>query len=288
MAELSPGQMAATAHGLTQKLIDSRPDDVYLKQAWEAYLKDDLVNASKYWYLSKYYQEVTNVSAIRQETKLGRNGVYQQDLAKYRADERARLIQSGINLPDATFNMITEDAYLGGLSDTELDAKVLQANTGKIGGTTLENIQNLKEYGASFGIELTDAQLDGYSKDIFGGKTTIYDIKNKIREDSASAFPAYAQQIKNGTSLDSLASAYKTSMANLLEIDVNSITYNDPTLRKALQGVANGKGAEYAAPTPLWEFENQVRKDPRWQFTNNARNTVDALQYQVLKDWKLM
>jgi hypothetical protein len=220
--------------------------------------------------------------------KITRNGVYLQELAKFRGEQRQRLIAAGITLDDAMFNMITEDAYLGNLSDIEVDAKALQAFSGKIGGTTLEYVQSVKEYGASFGIYLNDAQIDQYSKDIFAGKTTIYDIKDKIRTDAASAYPAFADRIMKGTTLDALASAYKSSMASILEIDADSIGYNDPTLRKALQGIAGGKGEEYLAPMPLWQFESNLRSDVRWQFTNNGRDSIDSLQYKVMKDWGLM
>lgn len=294
------GLKAATALGLTKALIDSMPDDTYLAKAWEAYSNDDLVNADKYWKMSKYYLNSSNESQNRYEMKVTRSGVYLKALETYRSEQRVRLAAAGVTLDEATFKMITEDAYLGNLSDIELDAKALQAFNGKLGGSTLELVQSVKEYGASFGIYLTDTQIDQFSKDIFAGKTTIYDIKGKIRNDAASAYPAYASQLKNGTTLDSLASAYKSSMANLLEIDPDSIDYTNPILRGALQytnptgGAAlqgSGQGAgrgEGQIPMPLWQFEKQVKSDPRWQYTNNARDSIDSMQYKVLKDWGLM
>lgn len=281
------GIKTATAQGLTQALIDSMPNDTYLAKAWDAWLKDDNVNADRFWKLSTYYLNSSNTTQDRYEMKVNRNGVYLKELAAYRLEQRARMVSAGLTLDDATFNMITEDAYLGNLTEYELDAKALQAFNGKLGGSTLENIQNLKEYGATFGIYLNDTQIDQYSKDIFAGKTTIYDIKDKIRTDAASAYPVYAQQLKNGTSLDSLASAYKSSMAGLLEIDPDSLDYTNPTLRGALQSTALGPDGKPVA-MPLWQFEKQVKNDPRWQYTNNARDTIDSMQYKVLKDWGLM
>ena len=61
--------------------------------------------------------------------------------------------------------------------------------------------------------------LDTWSRSLAAGTTTIYDIQDKIRKDSASAYPVFADQISKGTILDALASAYKSSMANILEID---------------------------------------------------------------------
>jgi len=71
-------------------------------------------------------------------------------------------------------------------------------------------------------------------------------------------------------------------MANILEIDPDSITFSDPTLRKALQSTdASGK----PSAQPLWQFEANLRNDPRWEYTNNARATVDSLSLKVLRDW---
>ena len=278
------GAKAASMKGLTQALIDSRPEDTNLKLAWEAFLADNITDAERYWRASKYFTEVSDISQTRNEMKLARNAVYLQDLAKYRANQRIRLAQSGITLPEEMFNSVTEDAYLGGLSEQELDIKALGAFQGKIGGNTLSQVNTLKSYANSFGISYNQNTYDTYSRDIFAGLTTLADVQEKIRMDSASTYPVYKDQIDKGISLDALASAYKSSMANILEMDPDSIGYEDPTLRKALQYIgADGK------PTvkPLWQFEKELRGDARWQYTNNARDTIDGLSVKVLRDWGL-
>jgi hypothetical protein len=70
-------------------------------------------------------------------------------------------------------------------------------------------------------------------------------------------------------------------MANILEIDADSITFNDPTLRRALQYIGpDGK----PAVKPIWQFETELRQDPRWEKTDGARKTVDSLSLKVLRD----
>lgn len=282
--QISTGAKAASMKGLTQALIDSRPDDTNLKLAWEAFLVDNLTDAERYWRASKYFTEVSDISQTRNEMKLGRNAVYLQDLNKYRATQRVRLAQAGIKLPEEVFNTVTEDAYLGGLSDQELDVKALGAFQGKIGGNTLSQVNTLKSYANSFGIQYDQNTFDTYSRDIFAGLTTIADVQEKIRMDAASTYPVYKDQIDKGVSLDALASAYKSSMANILEKDPDSITYNDPILRRALQHIGtDGK----PSVKPLWQFEKELRSTPEWEYTNNARDTMDSLSLKVLRDWGL-
>ena len=72
-------------------------------------------------------------------------------------------------------------------------------------------------------------------------------------------------------------------MANILERDPDSISFEDPLLRRALQYTVDGK----PAVKPLWQFEKELRSTTEWEYTNNARDTIDSLSLKVLKDWGL-
>ena len=280
-AELNANKLAAQAFGITEALLKQYPE---LAQVWELFLAGNLTDAKLSYYNTNYYQNLSSTSKNRSALKATQRGVYDQQLESYRLSQRKRLIAKGINLDDASFNSLTESAFDTGIDDNQLDLKAIGAFTGKLGGTPLGTVQNLKEYANSFGMSYQDKDFDSWSRNIFSGTTTVEDLQAKIRTDSASAFPGYADQINKGVSVDALASAYKSSMANILEIDPDSIGYNDPTLRRALQTLgADGK------PTtkPLWQFEKELRMDSRWEYTNNARDTIDSLSLKVLRDWGL-
>jgi ABC-type uncharacterized transport system YnjBCD substrate-binding protein len=55
-------------------------------------------------------------------------------------------------------------------------------------------------------------------------------------------------------------------------------------VKKALQGAADPKTG-MRATTPLWQFEQQVKSDPRWQFTKNAHADTSQLLEQLGHDW---
>ena len=65
-------------------------------------------------------------------------------------------------------------------------------------------------------------------------------------------------------------------MASVLELDPGSIKLNDQTLRSAI-----GMNGEM----PIYEFQRQLRKDARWQYTNNARKEVSDSVTKVLQDF---
>ena len=278
-AGINANVIAAQAFGITKALTDKYPE---LFTVWQLFLAGNITDAKLAYYQTKYYQNLSSTSKDRSSLKATQKGVYDQQLESYRLIQKKRLIAKGINLDDATFNLITEESFDKGMDDNQLDLKALGSFTGKLGGTPLGAVQNLKEYANAFGMSYQDKDFDSWSRNIFSGTTTVEDLQAKIRQDAASAFPTYAEQINKGISVDALASAYKSSMANILEIDPDSIGYNDPTLRRALQTIGtDGK----PITKPLWEFEKELRMDPRWGQTKNARDTMDSLSLRVLRDW---
>ena len=82
--------------------------------------------------------------------------------------------------------------------------------------------------------------------------------------------------LAEGTDLDTIYSPYKTTMASILEVPVDQIDLNDATLQSAI-----GPDKEM----PLYEFRKALKKDNRWQYTNNARKEVSDNVLRVLKDF---
>jgi hypothetical protein len=73
-------------------------------------------------------------------------------------------------------------------------------------------------------------------------------------------------------------------MSNLLEIDPGTLTTFTPAIRKAMQGTTDPKTGVRAS-TPLWQFEDQVRQDPRWQYTQNAKDTMSTALVKLGADF---
>jgi len=69
-----------------------------------------------------------------------------------------------------------------------------------------------------------------------------------------------------------------------LELDPDSVDFSDPMLRKAMQYTLDGK----PAVMPLWQWEQELRKDARWQYTDQARESTYNAIYQVKTDMGLV
>jgi hypothetical protein len=271
-------ESVATAYGITADLIRAFPE---LQKVYDLYKAGDLTQAELEYYKTGYYRGLTVTSKNRAGQKASQPGVYTQGLEAFKVEQRKRLIGKGINLDETTFNSVIQDAYDKGLDDAQIDLQALSKFKGTIGGETLGRVQTLEEYAKSFGMSYSPTTLNSWSQGLVSGTNTIFDIQEKIRRDAASAYPVFADDINKGTSVDALASAYKSSMSTILEIDADTISYNDPTFRRALQYVgADGK----PALKPIWQFEAELRQDPRWDLTDNARATADSLSLKVLRD----
>lgn len=272
-------ESVTTAYGITGDLIRAFPE---LQKVYDLYKAGDTTQAELEYYKTSYYRNLTTTSKNRAQQKASQPGVYSQGLNTFKIEQRKRLISRGINLDEATFNTVMQDAYDKGLDDNQIDLQALTKFKGTVGGATLGTVQTLEEYAKSFGMSYSATTLNSWSQGIFAGTNTTFDIQEKIRRDAASAYPVFADEINKGTSVDALASAYKSSMATILEIDADTISYNDPTFRRALQYVGpDGK----PALKPIWQFEAELRQDPRWDLTDNARATVDSLSLKVLRDY---
>ena len=140
-------------------------------------------------------------------------------------------------------------------------------------GLTAQSLQAVAKLN---GINLSQAQLDAYTADIRNGKD-INVIKNNIRQMAGLGRPdSIKKLLAEGTDLDTIYSPYKTTMASLLEVPVDQIDLNDATLQSAI-----GPDKEM----PLYDFRKALKKDNRWQYTNNARKEVSDNVLRVLQDF---
>ena len=143
----------------------------------------------------------------------------------------------------------------------------------------------LKNFASDNGILLSDSAATSYANSIVTNTIDENTAFNALRESAAEAFPALADKIKAGINLKTLADPYIQSMSSILEIPDSGIDLFDPKIRGALAyTLPDGK----VGTRSIYDFEKELRKDPRWQYTNNARNEAASVATTVLKDFGFM
>jgi hypothetical protein len=199
------------------------------------------------------------------------------------AIETARLA-AGAELTDIEVNALAQEAYDKGLDrernsfNAFLDSKFKFGATGAKGKAG-EQLADLQKVAAANGLDLQKAfgtQLPTWFASINKGES-IDTYKKMIRDVAKIGMPQnIASLLDNGIDLDAIYSPYKNVMASVLEINPESITLSDPLLRSAITGEKE---------LPIYEFQRQLRKDSRWQYTNQAKEEVSDVALKVLRDF---
>lgn len=140
-------------------------------------------------------------------------------------------------------------------------------------------LQSVQDAAKANGIVLTPEDAAAYAERVRNGEK-IDTIASTFRKIAAISQPKAVQDLLNtGTDLATIYQPYKAAMATTLELNPNDIQLTDPALSSAISGDKT---------MTTYEFQRALRKDNRWQYTNNARSEAADVATQVLKDFGFM
>ena len=262
-------------YGVFEALLD---DPIYgpelreIKAALEAKnqaLADDLWNRSKWGRLDSDAQ-------TRILMKVQNENLYKERLKSWLIGIKRQLATRGLKADDATL----EKYYTDGIDDATIIDELTSGITAKdAAGQAADALSKLRGVARANGFNLdTDfaGQIDSWLQRIAKGESTD-DFARLIRAQAKLGLPEkVGALLDEGLDLSNIYAPYRTRMANLLEVAPDSIALDDPLLRSAY-----GQDKEMS----LFDFQRAVRKDPRWQYTDNARQTVSNVALQVLRDF---
>lgn len=184
-------------------------------------------------------------------------------------------------LQTAVYNMVAK-----GWDEAQLRNYIGQYvyfSNGNLQGEGGEDITQLKEYAYSMGVTMSDKWYTDNTRLVLRGMASIQDFKNDIQNKAKASFPQWQKQIEAGQTVSDIANPYMSSMSQILELPSGSLNLFDPTIKKALNYTNPGTLQKEAKP--LWQFENELRSDPRWKSTKNAQDSLFQVGHQVLADF---
>jgi hypothetical protein len=148
-----------------------------------------------------------------------------------------------------------------------------------LGGSAGANLTALKQAAAANGFDLQEVygdKLNDWVTRMAQGES-VETFKSLIRDRAAIGLPdKVANLLRQGLDLEDIYSPYRNIMASVLELEPDSIKLTDPALTNAF-------GAD--RELPLYEFKRSLRKDARWQYTDNAREEVSSAALGILRDF---
>ena len=231
---------------------------------------------------------------------------YALDTATIKRSVQSRARSLGANLDENAINQVVSRIYDGFLeNDTVAIDSFIAPYIGKatsivgngLGGTlqpkgysgqALQNYQALQAVAKANGLSIRDilpkfSVLPGQNLDdlvlqkLATGELDINRLAQDARNIAAQGTPDYVKGLlQQGYDLEQIYAPYKNVMAQILEINPDEIDLNDATLRSAI-----GQDKEMN----IYDFKRALRKDSRWQYTENAREEVASSVLGVLRDF---
>lgn len=149
-------------------------------------------------------------------------------------------------------------------------------------GQALKDYQQIQAMARANGFKVNDIVPGSQTEEqvlqgIATGKIDINRLAQDARKLAAQGQPQYVRDLLGqGYNLDQIYAPYRDAMAKALELNSDQIDLTDPTLRMAI----TDKG-----DMNLYDFSRSLRKDNRWQYTQQARDEVGSAALQVLRDF---
>lgn len=273
-------------------LLDSIPElsgllDQAISGGWTAAKFQNAVQDSTWW---KQHSETARQIIIQRAND---PKSFRQSLNNATSTVTHLASQLGFSVDAATARAIANSALMSGNDSNQswLTAQLGRRqdygglkSTGGLRGQMAQTAGQLQQMAAQYGMNWNAQQVAQRALQVVDGHTTIDTFNEQLKSWAKSAFPALAKAIDGGQTVQQLADPYMQSMSQLLEVSPGSLSLYTPVIRRALQGVQDPKTKERTTLN-LSDFEDQVRNDPRWQFTQNARDTMSSALLKLGADF---
>lgn len=237
---------------------------------------------------TKWFQKHSDIWRQNTALKYSDPTTYQERLQNSNTTVANLAGQFGVNLTKAELKRFSERAYLFGWSPEQildhLAVKITPSQSGHYNGDLSSIEEQLRKTSLANGVKLNPDQLRNWMRAIVRGDAGVGQFEQYIRDVASKTFEAYGDQIKSGMDASDVAAPYIQSMSQILEINPGSIDLFDKTIRKALS-YRNDKGE--AQPMSITDFEDSLRQDKRWQYTDGAKDTMRGYAVNLAKMWGL-
>lgn len=218
-------------------------------------------------------KEVTAVTKILNDAQKKNPSKYVNGLT-YGGLDKEQFLTDLITTGKYEANPKASPGILGNLAK---EAEVVKQKSATAKQTSIDAArQQVQSFAKLNGIVLSPEDASMYANRINEGESPN-DIASIFRKVASVSQPkAIADLLNSGTDLATIYQPYKSAMAQVLELNPNDIDITDPALAKAISGDKT---------MTSYEFQRLLRKDPRWQYTNNAREEVSNVALKVLRDF---
>jgi len=203
---------------------------------------------------------------------------------------KARTIaaEMGIGLGEgahSALNHLVRMAQLHGWDEATLRQQIghqLKGATATFGGQAGEIQQQIRQIYYDMGVPYSAYSVNLSVRHVLEGRGTVQGVQANVAAAAKSRFPSLAAQIDAGMTVRQIADPYIQTTAQLLEVAPDTVTLQDSLVK---QGLSQRDEKGQLGMMPLWQYEQRVKADPRWDKTKNARDDYAGIAHQIGRDW---
>lgn len=278
----------AETYGMSYSFFKSQPELMKLLNGavagqWTAQKFQAEVKNSGWW---KKNSETVRQAQVLQKTD---PATYTATMEAARVAARQMAAKAGAILSDKNVESLAKNMVWYGWQDAQVQNFLGQyikfGEKQTLGGMAGQAARAIKEEAYKQGVSISEQTVLNNAAYLVRGITTMEKVQNSIREQAMGLYPAFADQIKAGASMQDLAQPYVQVVAQELGTPVTDVNVFSPKVRQALTRV-NGQGQPEAMG--LGDFTQLVRNDPGWRKQPAVADKALGIGRQVLAQMGLV
>lgn len=282
---LDASELAET-YGMSYAFFKSQPElmkllDGAVAEQWSPDKFQAKVKNSSWW---KKNSETVRQAQVLQKTD---PATYKATMEAARVAAQQMAVKTGAVLSDKNVEKLAKNMVWYGWQDAQVQNFLGQyikfTDEQTAGGMAGAAVKAIKEEAYKNGVAVTEQSVRNNAQYIVRGLTTMEQVQSSIREQSAGLYPAFAEQIQAGASIQDLAQPYVQAVAQELGQTTGLDAFN-PKVKAALNR-ANARGEPEAMS--LTDFTQQLRNDPSWGRQAGVADRALNIGKQVLADFGL-
>jgi len=199
--------------------------------------------------------------------------------------------QTGHAPPSAWLTEKSSEALMLGWTDEQVTGQArnavnysLQIKRQTLGGEAGVMEDNVRKYARSMGVNVSNDWIGSQITNAMHGQQDESGILDSVKKMAMSTYRAFGTDIQAGATMADIAAPYQQMMAKELEISPSSIALTDNKINQALTATNKDGKPE---PKQLWQFQQDLRNDPRWNLTQGAQDQTMSTARSVLSQMGL-
>ena len=251
------------------------------------------------WSPSRFTAEFQNTRWFRKHSESYRKyiALKKSDPATFR--ERVRQVRAqlrslsndmgAVGMSGKTLTNLAHEALKFGWNQDQIESalrpEVHRNNKGRYEGQAGTWHQQFQQILSAYNVNVSQKHMGSWVRGALRGTMNADYVTQYAIQHAMSKYPGVADRLRAGETLDQIADPYRQSYANVLEVNPEAVSLDDPLIQRALQ--ARSKKGK---PTTMsiWQFENRLRHTDRWLKTDNAQDQMLSAGKQVLSDMGLL